>query len=146
MKAAQLYARHPGIKERRYTQTDIAHAIRACSRGALGDTFWSQVCSELAEREGNQERYSVGCVFEALAQLVAKKWLTFHEDALLGELECSQRAGGIAWELVPVGHQQLYWRVVADEQALAATQAETVKLVLEPSDRELLAAAARLPL
>ena len=49
-------------------------------------------------------------------------------------------------ELVPVGHQQLYWRVVADEQALAATQAETVKLVLEPSDRELLAAAARLPL
>jgi hypothetical protein len=64
---------------------------------------------------------------------MAEEWLTFHERALLNELDCSQRAGGIQWELVPVSSRQLYWRVAADEQALAAAQADTVILAPLPT-------------
>jgi hypothetical protein len=133
MQAQVLYQRHPGVVGRSYTLTDVAHAVRACSRGNLGDTQWLEIYLKLNDLEGRRDNYSVGIIFEALSLIMAEEWLTFHERALLNELDCSQRAGGIQWELVPVSSRQLYWRVAADEQALAAAQADTVILAPLPT-------------
>jgi hypothetical protein len=65
---------------------------------------------------------------------MARTWLDFHELTLLRELECSQRAGGIHWELVAVGRRQLYWRVVA------YSPANVPELEREDGSHELVAA------